>query len=133
MKAIEKFVVLQYDKYSSYENVDECRFDLIHLLRLLYIIKWEDQQFKQQLFGGSQQCVMVIKGSPVNWGWKYDKEGRVWKIHWRNLPPIAESCQQLTRCGYMKEYPRRCRCLKLGLPCTQLCGCNFESISFEIS
>ena len=22
--------MLQYDKYSSYENVDECRFDLIH-------------------------------------------------------------------------------------------------------
>ena len=34
--------------------------------------------------------------SPAEWGWK--QEGDCLSILWSTLPPVAQSCQQLTKC-----------------------------------
>ena len=138
MKAIEKFVVLLYDKNSSHENVNECRFDLFARQQRPYdgipptqaalYHHMRRATFQAAIIWGQSTVshMMVDETSPANRGWKYDEEDRVWKVHWTDLPPIAESCQQLTRCGCMKECRGRCRLFKFGLPCTQLCGCKCE-------
>ena len=36
------------------------------------------------------------------------------------LPSIAESCQQLTNCGYKTECRDSCKCYQFGLSCTAL-------------
>ncbi len=60
--------------------------------------------------------------SPANWGWY--KESDIWHVLWSVLTPISECCQQLTRCGCKGDCRGRCKCFRLGLNCTQLCGCK---------
>ncbi len=39
--------------------------------------------------------------SPADWGWA--KNGDPWNVVWTMLPPIVESCQQVTKCGIKSE------------------------------
>ena len=41
------------------------------------------------------------------WGWK---QGDNWNIVWSALPPVAQSCQQLTRCQCKMQCHGRCKC-----------------------
>ncbi|KAI8522069.1 hypothetical protein Bbelb_018230 [Branchiostoma belcheri] len=43
--------------------------------------------------------------SPAEWGWAKCTSGDTWDIFWTTLPPIVESCQQLTKCGCKLECP----------------------------
>ena len=65
---------------------------------------------------------------PGEWGWQ--QQDNCWQILWTTLPPIAESCQQLTKCGCQTECRRRCKCYKFTLPCTELCSCKCEDKVF---
>ena len=51
--------------------------------------------------------------SPAYWGWA--KNGDLWNVVWTTLPPIVESCQQLTKCGCKSDCHGRCTCYRLGL------------------
>ena len=68
-------------------------------------------------------CQMETK-SPAYWGWK--KQDDMWQMFWTVLPPIAQSCRQLTKCGCKTECSGRCKCYRFSLPCIALCSCNCD-------
>ena len=45
------------------------------------------------IWGQATVCKMKNE-SPAHWGWH--KDGEVWQVLWTTLPPIAQSCEQLT-------------------------------------
>ena len=49
--------------------------------------------------------------------WVWVQEGNRWHICWTTLPPIEESCQQLTKCGCKTECCGRCKWCRFGLTC----------------
>ena len=58
---------------------------------------------------------------PIQLGWvKQDEE---WEVFCTPLPPIPESCWELTKCVCTKACTGRCKCFKYGLSCTWLCSC----------
>ena len=63
--------------------------------------------------------------SPTDWGWA--NIGDLWNVVWTTLPPIVESCQQLTKCGFKSDCHGRCTCYRLGLFCTALYSCRCET------
>ena len=96
-----------YDKNSTADKVDEVRLDLFARKQRSYNAISPTsasliQHVKRSVFqaaciqGQATVCKMQIE-SPANWGWQ--KDGEVWKVLWSKLPAIAESCQQLTKCG----------------------------------
>ncbi len=60
--------------------------------------------------------------SPADWGWT--KEADIWKTCWTTLPPIATSCQELTKCGCKMECRGNCKCYCFNLACIALCSCT---------
>jgi hypothetical protein len=120
---LEKFVVIMYDISSATENTSydsppspsTTQAALIqHIKRAAYqaICIWEQE---------TTICQMETK-SPVYWGWK--KQDDMWQMFWTVLPPIAQSCQQLTKSGCKTEFRGRCKCYCFSLPCIALCSCN---------
>ena len=67
-------------------------------------------------------CQMETK-SLAYWGWK--KQDDMWQIFWTVLPPIAQSCQQLTQSGCKTEFRGRCKCYCFSLPFIALCRPRF--------
>ena len=49
------------------------------------------------------------------WGWK--KQDDMWQMFWTVLPPIAQSCQQLTNSGCKTEFRGRCKYYCFSIPC----------------
>ena len=135
--AIQKFVVMLYDKNSREENVDDCRLDLFarkqrafdsipptkaalleHCKRAIYQAAC--------VWGQSTKREMEYE-RPEDWGWiRDDTDANQFKVFWSSLPPIAKCCSQLTRCGCKKDCKSRCKCNKLELKCTQLCSCGCD-------
>ena len=131
---LEMFVIVMYDKSSPTSNINDARLDLFarkqrsydsipptrgalveHTKRAMYMAGC--------IWGQSVSCSMEIE-NPGEFGWI--KKGDSWQIFWTKLAPIAESCQQLTKCGCKTECSGRCKCCKLSLPCTALCSCKCE-------
>lgn len=129
---LEMYVIALYDKSSPTSNINDARLDLFarkqrsydsipptrgalveHIKRATYMAGC--------IWGQSVSCNMSIV-SPGGFGWI--KKGDTWQIVWTKVAPIAESCQQLTKCGCKSECRGRCKCFKLSLPCTALCSCK---------
>lgn len=132
MQVIEEFVVLMYDRSSSYKEVNEARLDLFARKQRSYdsipptsaALKEHCKRAAFQaghIWGQSLLCSPILP-SPSHWGWH--QKDRTWLPHWTDLPAVAKSCQELTRCGCKKECSGRCKCFKSGLTCTPLCGCS---------
>ena len=130
----EKFVITMYDKNSTMDKVDEARLDLFTQKQRSYdaipptsaaLIQHVKRSAYQAgcIWGQATVCKMQTE-SPANWGWQ--KDGEVWQVFWTTLPPIAQSCQQLTKCGCKTECRGRCKCYRFSLKCTQLCACKCE-------
>ncbi|KAJ8377441.1 hypothetical protein AAFF_G00259990 [Aldrovandia affinis] len=134
LKTLEKFVVMMYDRSSTAEGVDDARLDMFARKQRPYeAIPPTRSALKQHVSvlptrraasGVSQQYVQPETQTPANWGWT--KKGDLWQIVWTELSPIAESCQQLTKCGCKSECCSRCKCYCFGLTCTALCSCRCE-------
>ena len=127
LQALEKFVVLMYDRSSDVTTVNEARLDLFARKQRQYdLIPPTQAALKEHAKRASYEAGYVwgqaLKRhtqmpSPSNWGWvKQDEE---WKVFWTPLPPIAESCWELTKCGCTKA----CKCFRYELSCTCLCSC----------
>ena len=134
LEILEKFVVMMYDRSSTAEGVDEARLDMFAWKQRPYeAIPPTRSALKQHMKRASYQAACIWSQStvcqpetqtPENWGWT--KKGDLWQIVWTELPPIAESCQQLTKCGCKSECCSRCKCYRFGLTCTALCSCRCE-------
>ena len=132
MQVIEEFVVLMYDRSSSYKEVNEARLDLFARKQQSYdCIPSTSAALREHckraafqaghVWDQSLVCSPVLP-SPRHWGWH--QKDSTWLPHWTDLPAVAKSCQELTRCGCRKECSGRCKCFKFGLSCTALCGCT---------
>ncbi|XP_065670919.1 uncharacterized protein LOC136089121 [Hydra vulgaris] len=131
MKAIERFVVLMYDRSSTAAGVNECRC-------ILYTIKNRAienipptadallQHTKRAALQAHlwKQCLSAVTPGylPTEWGWK-DTADESYTPLWCTLPEISRHCQELIRCSCKTEC-KNCSCKRHGLPCTKLCACN---------
>ena len=122
-----------YDRSSTAKHVDEARLELFARKQksyeaipptqaaLLQHTKRAAFQAGCILWSQSTVCQPETE-SPADWGWV--QKGNMWQIYWTTLAPIAESCQQLTKCGCKTDCCGRCKCYRFGLKCTALCSCK---------
>lgn len=132
---LERFVVMMYDRSSTAEGVDAARLDMFARKQRPYeaipptqgALKLHVKRAAYQagcIWSQALRCQPELQ-TPANWGWT--SSGDLWHIIWTELPPIAESCQQLTKCGCKSDCYGRCKCYSFGLKCTVLCSCNCEA------
>eukprot|EP00745_Piridium_sociabile_P026562 TRINITY_DN4240_c0_g2_i9.p1 TRINITY_DN4240_c0_g2~~TRINITY_DN4240_c0_g2_i9.p1 ORF type:complete len:1084 (-),score=281.98 TRINITY_DN4240_c0_g2_i9:490-3741(-) len=134
LETLEKFVVMMYDRSNTAEGVDDARLEMFARKQRPYesipptraaLLQHVKRAAYQAGCVWSQSTVRQPETqSPADWGWT--KKGDLWQIFWTELPPIAESCQQLTKCGCKSECHGRCKCYRFGLTCTALCSCRCE-------
>ena len=103
LQILEKFVVIMYDRSSSAECVNDARLDLFARKQRPYeAIPPIQAALKQHVNRAAYQAGCIWgqstvsqpeTESPSSWGWV--KHGDVWQVVWTELPPIAETCQQL--------------------------------------
>lgn len=135
LETLEKFVVTMYDRSSTAAGVDDARLDMFARKQRPYeAIPPTRAALLQHVKRAAYQagCIWSLSTlrqpeiqSPADWGWT--KKGDLWQVFWTALPPIAESCQQLTKCGCKSECRGRCKCYQFGLACTALCSCRCEA------
>ena len=135
MDILEKFVVIMYDRSSTATGVNNARLDMFARKQRPYqAIPPTRSALLQQVKRAAYQAGCVWSQStlrqpetqsPADWGWA--KNGDLWNVVWTTLPPIVESCQQLTKCGCKSDCHGRCTCYRLGLFCTALCSCRCET------
>ena len=136
-EVIEQFVITMYDRSSSFTDIDAVRLDMFgHKQRSYDSIPPTRAALTEHTKHATYQagciwsqatlCHMEID-SHGEWGWK--KQGNIWQIFWTSLPPVAESCKELTKCGYKTQCSGRCKCYQFGLSCTNLCSCKREDWS----
>ena len=133
-KVLEKFVITMFDRSSHATDIDAVRLDMFARKQRSYdtIPPTRAALFQHTKCAAYQAgCIwsqstlrQMELESPSQWGWQ--QQDNSWQILWTTLPPIAESCQQLTKCGCQTECRGRCKCYKFTLPCTELCNCKCE-------
>ena len=129
LQALERFVVIMYDRPSDVTTVNEARLDLFARKQRQYdLIPPTQAAFKEPAKRAAYEAGYVWGQalerhpqllSPSDWGWVKQEE---WKVFWTPLPPIAESCWELTKCGRTKACAGKCKCFRYGLSCTCLCS-----------
>lgn len=135
LEVLEKFVVTMYDRSSTVTQVDDARLDMfarkqrpyesIPPTRAALLQHAKRAAYQAGCIWGQSILHQPETHSPADWGWT--KSGDTWKIFWTTLPPIAECCQQLTKCGCKSECRGRCKCYRSSLKCTDLCSCKCEN------
>ena len=131
LEKLENFVVLLYDRSSAASGVDEARLELFARKQRSYDAIPPTRGALREHAKRAAYQAGIIWGqalvsnpeftSPADWGWT--QQGDVWQICWSTLPPIAASCQELTKCSCQKGCNKRCSCSRSGLSCTALCNC----------
>ena len=131
-EVIEQFVITMYDRSSSLTDIDAVRLDMFARKQRSYdsippTRAALTEQTKRAIYQAgciwSQATLCHMESdSPGEWGWK--KQGNTWQTFWTSLPPVAESCKELTKCGCKTQCSGRCKCYQFGLPCTNLCRCK---------
>lgn len=58
-----------------------------------------------QTLGSGDMCKMQIK-SRAKAAWQ--KDGKVWQVLWKTLPPIAKICEQLTKYDCKTKCKEQC-------------------------
>ena len=121
---LERFVIIMYDRSSSATDIDGVRLDMFARKQKSYdaipptnaALEYHIKRASYQagcIWGQATTRQMEIL-SPSEWGWK--QQDNSWQIIWTSLPPVAESCKQLTKCGCKTACRGRCKCLRFSLP-----------------
>ena len=135
LKKLERFVVMLYDRSSVTTSVNDARMELFARKQKPYdAIPPTSDALKEHVKRAAYQAGIIWSqatvplpaiGSPADWGWVL--KGETWHVSWTTLPPIAKSCQELTKCGCKNSCSnRRCKCSRSGLVCTALCSCKCQ-------
>ena len=132
MKVLEQFVVMMYDRSSTADGVDSARLEMfarkqrpyeaIPPTRAALLQHVKRASYQAGCVWGQTLLRQPESQNPADWGWI--RNGDQWRILWSDLPPIAESCKQLTKCGCQSECRGRCKCYRFGLDCTAMCSCR---------
>ena len=133
---LKKFVVTMYDRSSSTVAVDNARLELsarkqrsydaipptrAALVQHIRRATSSEARLEACIWSRALVC-QPEEDSPAEWGWKQERD--CWSILWSALPPVAESCKQLTKCQCKTQCRGRCKCYKFGLSCTAMCSCT---------
>ena len=112
MDILQKFVITLYDRSSPTTDVDEVRIDLfarkqksydaIPPTRAALVQHTKRAAYQAGCIWGQATIRQMEFDSPAEWGWK-QQEDNTWHVYWTTLSPIAESCQQLRKCGCKTE------------------------------
>ena len=131
---LERFVIIMYDRSSSATDIDSVRLDMFaHKQKSYYAIPPTNAALEYHIKRASYQAGCIWGQAttrqmeilrPSEWGWK--QQDNSWQIVWKSLPPVAESCKQLTKCGCKTACRSRCKCYRFSLPCIELCNCSCE-------
>ena len=62
----------------------------------------------------------------------WSRQGDTWKIHKTDIPSVAASCQELTKCGYRKDCCGRCKCLRSVQRCVAVRAKSSSTCSLTI-
>ena len=131
ISALERFVILMYDRTSDIVEINEARKQLFtqksrSLENLPPTLAALEQHIKRASHQSNCWNLALIPDpdlpSPADWGWKKDQTG--WQPVWTNLPEASQSCSELIRCGCKKGCTGMCKCFKAALKCTALCFCS---------
>ena len=134
MQAIERFVILMYDRTSTCTNVNKARKKLFakrsSVQRIPPTRAALEQHVKRAVFQGGHvwgQTLVTqpVLPSPSSWGWIKNDDG-LYEPHWSTLPEASKTCYELVSCGCKKGCRSRCKCRKAALQCTALCHCEGE-------
>ena len=110
MDALERFVVLLYDRTSCQEHVNMARkhlftqsgrsIEAIPPTREALIQHIKRAAYQAGFCWGQMMICLPELPSPAEWGWVQGENG--WGIYWTTLPEATEACQQLITCGCKK-------------------------------
>ena len=134
LSILETFAVAMYDKSSTTTMVNDARLDLFAQKERSYqAIPSTRAYFQKHAQHAAYQAGLICGRatnpnpdipSPERWGWR--KEGDQWKIHSVDLPHVASSSQELTKCGCKKVCCGRFKCYGSGFVCARLCNCSCQ-------
>ena len=131
MEAIERYVVLLYQRTSTLGRVNDARKQLFafgnrKIENVPPTFCALEQHAKKVVYQGGHIWGQLLIGepqipSPKLWGWQKADDGCSWTLCWTSLSEASIGCQELIKCGCKKSCTARCKCVKAGLQCTQLC------------
>ena len=132
MAVLERFVVLLYDRTSSFTKANKARqklfskraksLDNIPPTRASLEQHVKRAAFQGRYIWGQTLLCQPVLPSPSDWGWQ--QLNNSWSLFWTALPQAKESCHELIRCGCRASCSKgRCKCSKASLTCTALCIC----------
>lgn len=133
--AIERYVVLLYDRTSSSHEVNSTRKKLFAEKgrTLESIPPTRDallQHIKRAAYQSGHvwgQCLVVNPALPTPGEWGWTAVNNAWQPLWITQPPAEGCCQELLRCGCKTGCKtRQCKCVRADLKCTALCRCGGE-------
>lgn len=135
MPALERFVVLLYDRTSTCAEVDEARGDLFTRKgRAIISIPPTSAALFQHVKRAAYQAGHCWASSlllnqelpsPSLWEWTRSS-AQVFEPFWTTLQEASKSCQELLKCGCKIEKGCRgsCKCVGADMKCTPLCKCG---------
>ena len=132
IQAIERFVILIYDRTSTCTDINKARKKLFakksSVLRIPPTRAVLEQHVKRAAFQGGHvwgQTLLPQPGLPSSCSWGWIKTDELYEPHWTTLPEASKSCYELVSCGCKKGCVG-CKCKKAALQCTALCHCEGE-------
>ena len=127
---LQRFVILMYDKTSGLADVNVCR-KYLFTKRGRPIEKCPPTKDALSQHAKRAKLVSNIWISCLDayhpepdfnkWGWRLE-DGYL-APRWTTLPDASKACKELISCTCKKQCVR-CKCVKTGLLCTELCSCG---------
>ena len=72
------------------------------------------------VWGGLQALLTAPQlPSPEEFDWKQENASAQWEVKWTNLLAAGVACCAVAKCGCVKGYRGRCKCVKENLPCQE--------------
>ena len=134
MKKIESFMVAAFSKNCLSTDVNEARMKMFTTgLKSLEAIPPTKhalhQHIKRTLLVSAFTWKALMEKAPTTpdpkeWGWVWNDRLSCWMPHWTDLPDVSKGCSLLVHCGCKTACKGRCKCYKMGVKCSVLCGCE---------
>ena len=130
IKAVERFVILLYDRTSTCTDVNNFRKKLFPKKTLIeqlppskaaLVEHIKRAAYQAKIWNNMFLCEYTLPNA-TDWG--YIEETGKLKPKWTTMAETWKSCKELVKCGCKKGCRGRCACKKNNLQCTGLCFCE---------
>ena len=134
MEAIKRYVVLLYQRTSTLSRENDVRKQLFafgnrKIENVTPTFCALEQHVKRAVdqaghIWGQSLIGEPLVPSPKLWRRQKADDGGCYTPCWTFPSEASIGCQKLIKCGCKKSCTARCKCVKAGLQCTQLCYCS---------